>query len=96
MSVSFHKFMMLVLEDFGGGLGVVKQLVDFLHLLSLHRFFALNSAQQTAWSQQLHGVPARNEEQHQVKDQQTFEQLPVSAALKIVHISSLMSKHRPR
>ena len=49
---------MLVLEDFGGGLGVVEQLVDLLHLLPLHALFPLNTAQQAGWCQQLHSVPA--------------------------------------
>lgn len=49
--------MLLVLEDLGGGLGVVEQLVDFLDLLPLHGLFALNSAQQTGWGQQLQGIP---------------------------------------
>lgn len=49
--------MLLILEDLSGGLGVVEQLVDFLHLLSVHGLFALNSAQQTGWCQQLQGIP---------------------------------------
>lgn len=49
--------MLLILEDLGGGLGVVEELVDFLHLLPLHALFALNSAQQAGWGQQLQGIP---------------------------------------
>lgn len=49
--------MLLILEDLSGGLGVVEQLVDFLDLLSVHGLFALNSAQQTGWCQQLQGIP---------------------------------------
>lgn len=55
----FHKLVMLVLEDFGGGLGVVEQLVDFLYLLPLHRLFSLNATQQTGWCQQLHCISVR-------------------------------------
>lgn len=55
----FHIFMMLILKDFCWGLGVVEQLVDFLHLLPLHRLLPLNTTQHTGWCQQLYGVPAR-------------------------------------
>lgn len=57
--VLFHELVMLVLEDFGGGLGVVEQLVDLLYLLPLHGLFPLNTAQQAGWCQQLYGVPER-------------------------------------
>lgn len=49
--------MLLILEDLGGRLGVVEQLVDFLDLLPLHRLFALDPAQQAGRCQQLQGVP---------------------------------------
>lgn len=48
---------MLVLEDLGGGLGVIEQLVYFLYLLPLHVLFSLDAPQQTGWGQQLDGVP---------------------------------------
>lgn len=51
--------MLLILEDLGGGLGVVEELVDLLDLLPLHGLFALNSAQQTGWGQQLQGIPEK-------------------------------------
>lgn len=53
----FHELVMLVLQDFGGRLGIVEKLIDLLDLLPLHRFFSLNTTQQTGWSQQLDGVP---------------------------------------
>lgn len=40
----FHKLVMLILEDFCGGLGVVEQLVDFFYLLPLNVLFSLNTA----------------------------------------------------
>lgn len=67
--VLFHKLVMLILEDFGGGLGVVEQLVDFLHLLPLHGLFALNTAQQTGWRQQLYSIPERKQEVRADQDQ---------------------------
>lgn len=51
--------MLLILEDLGGGLGVVEELVDLLDLLPLHGLFALNSAQQIGWGQQLQGIPEK-------------------------------------
>lgn len=53
---------MLILEDFCRGLGVVEQLVDFLHLFPLHGLFSLNSAQQTGWRKQLNCVPEGKQE----------------------------------
>lgn len=53
---------MLVLEDFGRGLGVVEELVDLLHLLSLHVLFTLNSAQQMSRRQQLQRISARKQD----------------------------------
>ena len=57
MGVSFHEFVMLILKDLGGRLGVVEELIDLLHLLPLHPFLPLDAAQQAGWGQQLHGVP---------------------------------------
>lgn len=59
---------MLILEDFGGGLGVVEQLVDFFYLLPLHGLFALNTAQQTGWRQQLYSIPERKQEVRAAQD----------------------------
>lgn len=49
---------MLILEDLCRGLGIIEQLVDFFHLLPLHRLLPLDSAQHAGWGQQLDGVPA--------------------------------------
>lgn len=54
---SLHVLVLLVLEDLGGGLGVVEELVDLLHLLPLHALLALHAAQQAGGGQQLQGVP---------------------------------------
>lgn len=55
----FHIFVMLILKDFGRGLGIVKQLVDFLHLLPLHGLLSLNTTQHAGWCQQLDSIPER-------------------------------------
>lgn len=56
-NVSFHKLVVLVLEDFSRRLSVIKQLVDFLYLLPLYILFALDSSQQTGGCQQLYSIP---------------------------------------
>ncbi|KAJ7999168.1 hypothetical protein DPEC_G00212600 [Dallia pectoralis] len=40
----FHKLVLLVLEDLGGGFGIIEEFVDLLHLLPLHSFLPLDSA----------------------------------------------------
>lgn len=57
MCASHQEFVLLILEDFGGGLGVVEQLVAFLHLLPLHGLFSLSTGQYTGWCQQVRSIP---------------------------------------
>lgn len=63
---------MLILEDFGGGLSVVEQLVDFLDLLPLHVLFSLNAAQQAGWRQKLYSVPERKQQVRATQYTHTF------------------------
>lgn len=53
---------MLILKDFGRGLGIVEQLIDFLNLLSLHSLFSLYTTQQTGGGQQLYSIPEKKQD----------------------------------
>lgn len=44
VSSLFHVLVLLVLEDLSGGLGIVEEFVDLLHLLPLYYLLPLDSA----------------------------------------------------
>lgn len=52
-----EELVLLILEDFGRGFGVIEQLVAFLYLLPLHSLSSLNAGQYAGRCQQLQSIP---------------------------------------